>query len=246
MHDDLEPAKAELAPSGRLRAAINFGNPVLAQRDPQSGEPGGVTVALARALAERLSVPLDLVAFERAGEVAAAAVEDTWDVCFLAIDPKRAETIAFTPPYVLIEGCYLVRGNAPFAAVDDVDRDGVCVLAGRDSAYDLFLTRHLTRAGIQRETGQTALVEAFGRGEGDVLAGIRQPLEALAAAEPGLRLLPGRFMAIEQAMGVRAGRSAAARFLRAFVAERIASGDVAAALAASGRGDVTVAPVSAG
>ncbi|MGX1096308.1 transporter substrate-binding domain-containing protein [Amorphus sp. MBR-141] len=241
--DDVRTANSELAPSGRLRAAINFGNPVLARRDAGTGEAGGVSVALARDLARQLDLPLDLVPFERAGEVADAATAGQWDVCFLAIDPKRAATISFTAPYVIIEGAYLVPETSPFRKVDEVDRDGVRVLVGADSAYDLFLTRSLERATIVREVGQEALVAAFERGAAEVLAGIRQPLELIAAGSSGVRMLPGRFMAIEQAMGTPAGRPAAAAFLRAFVREAIGSGFVARALVDSGRADVTVAPV---
>ena len=242
MDQDLKTVAKELAPSGRLRAAINFGNPVLAQRDAGTDEAGGVSVALARELARQLDLPLELVPYERAGEVAAAATSGVWDVCFLAIDPKRAATIAFTAPYVIIEGAYLVPEASGFQKVDDVDREGVRVLVGKDSAYDLFLTRTLKHATIVREVGQDALVPAFERGDAEVLAGIRQPLEQIAGASPGKRMLPGRFMAIEQAMGMPAGKTVAAGFLGAFVRERIVSGFVAAALAESGRGEVTVAP----
>lgn len=245
VNQELNTVVAELAPTGRLRAAINFGNPVLAQRDAATGEAGGVSVGLARELARELDLPLDLVPFERAGEVSASATSGLWDVCFLAIDPKRAATISFTAPYVLIEGAYLVPDASDFRAVDDVDREGVRVLVGQDSAYDLFLTRTLTHATIVREVGQEALVPAFERGDADVLAGIRQPLEQIAARLPGTRMLPGRFMAIEQAMGSPAGKPAAAAFLRAFVQDMIASGFVARALADSGRGEVTVASPTA-
>jgi polar amino acid transport system substrate-binding protein len=117
------PAAKDLAPSGKLRVAINFGNPVLAQRGP-GGEPRGVSAALARELAKRLNVPIDFVTFDEAGKVAEAASQDKWDIAFLAIDPKRAATIDFTPPYVLIEGTYLAHANSPLQKVEDVDKDG--------------------------------------------------------------------------------------------------------------------------
>src|SRR4051812_5217892 len=136
------PAAKDLAPSGKLRVAINFGNPVLAQRGP-GGEPRGVSAALARELAKRLNVPIDFLTFEEAGKVAEAASQDKWDVAFLAIDPKRAATIDFTPPYVLIEGTYLTRTNSPLQKLEDVDKDGVRVAVAENSAYDLYLTRNL-------------------------------------------------------------------------------------------------------
>ena len=64
--------RAEFAPTGVLRAGINLGNPVIAQRDAQGGEPKGVGPALGRELAKRLGVPLRFVTFETAGKLADA------------------------------------------------------------------------------------------------------------------------------------------------------------------------------
>ena len=133
---------AELAPTGRLRAAINYGNPVLAQRGP-GGEPRGVSVDLARELARRAGVELEVVPFDAAGKVFEAAKSGSWDIAFLAVDPVRAADIAFTSPYVLIEGSYMVRQDSPLRAPGEVDREGVRVAVGRGSAYDLYLTRTL-------------------------------------------------------------------------------------------------------
>src|SRR5438309_10559562 len=149
------PAAKDLAPTGKLRVAINFGNPVLAQRGP-SGEPRGVSAALARELAKRLNVSIDFVTFEEAGKVAEAASEDKWDIAFLAIDPKRATTIDFTPPYVLIEGTYLTPTNSPLNQVEDVDKDGVRVAVAENSAYDLYLTRNLKHAKLIRAVNSAA------------------------------------------------------------------------------------------
>src|SRR2546423_8448447 len=130
-------ARKEIAPSGKLRAAINFGNPVLAQRDPATGEPRGVSVDLARELGRRLGLPVELVAYEAAGKVVDAVKTGAWDVAFLAIDPERAGEIAFTAPYVVIEGTYAVPADSPLRAIEDVDRDGVRIAVGAKSAYDL-------------------------------------------------------------------------------------------------------------
>src|SRR5499426_177205 len=117
-------AVKDLAPTGRLRAAINFGNPVLAQKDPATGEPRGISVDLARELGRRLGVPVELVLFDAAGKVFDALPANRWDVAFLAIDPARATEISFSAPYVIIEATYLVRADSPLRAVEDVDRDG--------------------------------------------------------------------------------------------------------------------------
>lgn len=236
---------SHLAPTGRLRAAINFGNPVLAQKDAASGAPCGVSVDLARALGERLGVPVDLVTFDAAGKVFEALKADAWDLAFLAIDPVRAAEIAFTAPYVVIEGTYLVRAESPLRAVEDLDRDGVRIAVGRGAAYDLFLTRALKHAQLVRADTSPAAIERFLAEGLDAAAGVRQPLATAARAHPGLRVLDGRFTAIEQAMGLPRSRAAGLPALRAFIEEMKASGFVAAALARSGQGDAAVAPPAA-
>jgi polar amino acid transport system substrate-binding protein len=235
------PAVKDLAPSGRLRAAINFGNPVLAQRGP-NGEPRGVSAALARELAKRLNVPIDFVTFEEAGKVAEAASQDKWDVAFLAIDPKRATTIDFTPPYVLIEGAYLTPANSPLQKVEDVDKDGVRVAVAENSAYDLYLTRNLKHAKLIRGVNSAAAVAEFEQGKTDVLAGVRQPLDTYARAHPGTRVMEGRFMSIQQAMCSPKGREAGARYLRDYIEEMKRSGFVADALAESGQSATVASP----
>jgi polar amino acid transport system substrate-binding protein len=236
-------ARAELAPAGKLRVAINFGNPVLAQKDPATGEPRGVSVDLARELARRLDVPIELVTYAAAGRVFEALKSNAWDVAFLAIDPARAAEIAFTAPYVVIEGAYMVRADSPLKANDDVDREGVKVVVGKGSAYDLYLSRTLKRAQIVRAPTSPEALEWFVRDRSyDVAANIRQPLVAHAKDNPGMRVMDGRFMAIEQAMGTPRGRDHGARYLRQFVEDMKASGFVARGLERSGQKDAAVAP----
>jgi polar amino acid transport system substrate-binding protein len=232
----------ELAPTGTLRAAINYGNPVLAQKTA-SGEPGGVSVELARELGKRLGVPVELVFFDAAGKVFEAVKAGAWDIAFLAIDPVRAAEITFTQPYVVIEGTYMVAQDSPVRAIEDVDREGLRVSVGQGSAYDLFLTRALKKATLVRAPTSAAAIELFARGGGlDAAAGVKQPLVAFAAANPGFRVIAGRFMVIEQAMATPRGREGAHAYLRSFVDEMKNSGMVAGALRRSNQPDATVAP----
>jgi polar amino acid transport system substrate-binding protein len=233
-------AVKELAPTGKLRAAINYGNSVLAQRDPATGEPRGVSADLARELARRLDVPIEYVTFDAAGKVFAAV--RTWDVAFLAIDPARAAEIEFTAPYVIIEGGYMVPADSAVRTIADVDRDGVRVAVGRGSAYDLYLTRTLKHATLVRAPTSPAAIELFVKERLEVAANVKQPLVRFAAGNPSVRVLEGRFMVIEQAMGTPKGRPAGARYLREFVEEMKASGFVAAGLQRSGQTDAAVAP----
>ncbi len=233
---------AALAPTGTLRAAINLGNPVLAQRGPD-GTPEGVSVALATELARRLGVPLSLVTFQSAGGVTDALSKNVYDIVFLAVDPVRGQGLDFTAPYVLIEGGYAVRQAAPFHTIESVDTPGTRIVAATGSAYDLYLTRTLQHATLVRlPTGNDAAA-AFMAGQDDVLASVKSPLAILVQQNPSLRLLPGRFMAIEQAMAVPRGRDPAALAdLQAFLAEMKQSGLVARTLTETGQHDAVVAP----
>jgi polar amino acid transport system substrate-binding protein len=233
----------DLAPTGKLRAAINLGNMVLAQKDPVTGELRGVTVDLAGELARRLAVSLQLVPFDAAGKVFEALKSSAWDVAFLAIEPVRAAEIAFTAPYVLIEGVYMVRKDSPLRSVAEVDRPGVRIAVNKASAYDLYLTRTIKHAALMRaENG----VDLFVKDKLEVAAGVKQPIVEFAKTHPEMRVMDGRFMEIRQAMGTpRAryqGREAAPRYLHAFVEEMKASGFVAKALARSNQADAAVAP----
>jgi polar amino acid transport system substrate-binding protein len=224
-------AVAALAPGGHLRAAINFGNPVLASRDPVTGEPGGISADLARELARLLGVPIEFVRYEGAGNVVQGLKSNAWDVCFLAIDPLRAAEIAFTAAYAVIEGVYMVAETSSLRRNADVDRAGAHIGVIVGSAYDLFLTRELKHAAIVRAADAEAVIDLWISGKLDAVAGVKLQLETDAARVGGLRLLPERFMSINQAMGTPRGRDAGARYLSAFVDEVKTSGFVAKAFA---------------
>ncbi len=234
-------AITELAPTGAMRAAINYGNPILASRGPD-GAPRGVSVDLAREVARRLGVALELVTFASAGNVVDAVKTARVDLAFVAIDPVRAADTEYTAPYVVIEGAYLVRDASPLARNDDVDRPGTRIAVGRGSAYDLFLTRELKAATLVRAPTSPAVVDMFIAQQLEVAAGVKQQLEADARRVGGVRLLPGRFMVIEQAMGVPKGRTAAQAWLSAFIEEMKASGFVADALRRHAIEGASVAP----
>lgn len=214
-----------LTENGRLRAAINLGNPVLAQRNP-NGTLTGVTVALARALAHQQGLTLDLVPFDGAGKVVDAAADDIWDVAFLAIDPKRAAEIAFTVPYLTIEGVFVVAASSPFLRVEDVDQPGVRVSVGRGAAYDLHLMRTLKHAELVRvPTSAEALPHFLSQGL-EAGAGIRQPAEEFVARNPGARLIEEPFMEIRQAMAVPIAKAGTLPLVQSFVETAISSGFV--------------------
>jgi polar amino acid transport system substrate-binding protein len=237
-------ARYDLAPTGKLRVGINYGNPILVQKDQATGEPRGIAVDLSRELARRLGVPVEFVFYDAAGMMTDALKTGAWDVAFLAVDPKRAAEISFTAPYIEIEGAYLVPAGSPLRTIEDVDHEGVRIAVGAKSAYDLFLSRNLKHAQLMRAPTFEETIDLFISVKLEVLAGVKQPLVEAAAKIPGSRVLEGRFMVINQAAGVPKGREAGARYLRQFIEDAKSTGMVAQSLGKSGITGVSVAPKS--
>lgn len=229
---------SDLAPGGVLRAAINLGNPVLTQGT--AAAPAGVAVDIAGELGARLAVAVDLVCFAAARDSLAAMVRGDADICFLAIEPARAAEVAFTAPYVVIEGTFVVREDSGITTLADVDREHVRIGVNEGSAYDLFLSRTLKRASVVR--GQDG-IGVFRRQGLEAGAGIRQPVTDFVARNPGFRMIDERFMQIRQAVGTTRTRApGTVRYLAAAVEELKASGFIADALRRSGQDTALVAP----
>ena len=233
----------DLAPTGTLRVGINYGNPVLATKDPNSGRLSGVAVDLARELGRRTDLPLELVGFESAGKMVEGLKAAAWDVAFLAVDPGREQEISFTAPYIEIEGAYLVPPGSALRAIADVDHENVRVGVSSKSAYDLFLSRNLKHAELVRESSPEAAFELIVAGKVDALGGVKQHLVARMEKLPGSRVLEGRFMAIQQALGIPKAREAGLSYLREFIEDAKASGLVARALEKAGVQGVSIAPM---
>lgn len=238
MPDEVRIAQ-DLAPGGVLRASINLGNPVLAQGT--ADDPHGVTVDLAREIAARLDLPVELLCFVAARKSFEAMRDGLADLCFLAIEPAREAEVAFTAPYVVIEGVYVVPAASPLEQADDVDRPGIQVGVKEGSAYDLYLTRTLSHATIVRDP--TAGVDVYLAESLDVAAGIRQPLAAFVAGNEGHHMLPGAFMQIRQAVGIPKHRHPdTLAWIRAAVEDLKVNGFVTTALTRSGQPADVLAP----
>lgn len=212
---------------GKLRAAINLGNVLLVTGRNEMGNPTGISPSLAAALARHLAMTVQYQVYPSPGAVADAAASGEWDVCLIAEDPKRAETIDFCGAYVEIEATYLVPAGSGLATISDVDRPGTRVAISDRSAYDLYLSRALKQAELKRAPGLSAAVELFKAEKLDALAGLRPALLDDAAKLPGTRVLDGAYMAVRQAVGVRPGNPAFAKAVKGFVSEAKASGLVA-------------------
>ncbi len=233
----------DLAPTGRLRAAINLGNGVLVQQDDATGSPKGITPELAHELGRRLGVPVEFVPFDGAGKAFEALKAGDVDIAFLANEPARAAEVEFTAPYVLIYGRYLVPTDSDLKTLADLDRPGIRIAVGPASAYDLFLTRTLKNATIVRadKGGGRAMIDLFVRDKLEAAAGVQEPLLAYATDHPEVRLIDEPFMQIKQSMAARKGHPAGAAYLGAFIEEMKANGFVADSLKRSGQ-TAAVAP----
>jgi polar amino acid transport system substrate-binding protein len=239
-----DTVRKELAPNGKLRAAINYNNPLLATRDSGSGQLSGLAVDLSAELARRIGVPIELIPCEAAARITESAAKNVWDVGYLAIDPLRANEIDFTAAYAEIEGTYMVPAGSSLQRIEDVDREGVRIAVTARSAYDLFLSRELKHAQLVRADSTPLSFQLMAAETLDAVAGVRTALVTAAKQLPGSRVLNGHFMTISQAIAVPKGRSAAARYVSDFVEEMKASGFVARTLQKYGLGpdDAIVAP----
>ena len=226
-----DQAKAELAPTGVLRAGINLGNFLLVTARSPDGDPDGVSPDLARAIAARLGVPLKLVPFKSAGELGDAVGTNVWDICLIGAEPQRAEKIEFTAAYAEIEATYLVPAGSAIKTIAEVDRPGVRIAVSGRSAYGLWLDRNIEHATLVRSDSGEGVFNQFVADKLDALAGLRPGLIENAQKLPGARVLDGQFAAVQQAVGTAKTNGAGAAFLRSFVEEAKASGLVPSLIA---------------
>lgn len=235
-------ARSELAPTGKLRVGINYGNFLLVTSYTPGAEPRGPAPDLGRELARRLGVPVEFVAFDTAGKLADGVKSGAWDVAFLGAEPQRAGEIAFTAAYLEIPATYLVPAGSPIRSVAEVDRDGVRIAVTERAAYELYLSRTIKRAQLVKTQGVDGAYNRFVADRLEALSGLKPRLLQDVAKLPGARLLDGQFTAVQQAVGAPKGRDAAARYLREFVEDVKASGLVAEAIARNSVNGVSVAP----
>jgi polar amino acid transport system substrate-binding protein len=221
------------APTGILRVGINLGNPVLANEDPVSKNLKGVSIDIAKEIGKRTGLPVELIPFKSAGATVEAIKTGNIDLIFVAIDPVRGADISYTPPYIQIEGAYMVKASSPLKQNDEVDVASNEIVVGKGSAYDLFLTREIKNATLLRAASSQAVIDDFMAGKGNVAAGVKQQLESDAKRYTDLRMLPGRFMVINQAIGIPKARpsyEASNVYLSALITELKQSGFVAQAM----------------
>jgi polar amino acid transport system substrate-binding protein len=234
---------SELAPYGVLRAGINLSNSLLVTGRGLSGDPDGAAPDLARAIADRLGVPVQLIAFPEPPDMVKVVDDDVWDIGLIGADPARAQRIAFTAAYAEIESTYLVPAGSPITAIAEIDRPGIRIAVTAGAAYDLWLERNIKHAQLVRASSGSTDLELFVRDKLDAIASLRPDLLPYQVELPGSRILDGQFMAVQQAVGTPRKNSQGAAFLHDFVEQAKASGLIASMLDRHKvRGSLSVAP----
>ncbi len=198
---------SSFSPTATLRVGINLGNPILANEEPNTKRLYGVTIDIANEIGKRISLPVQLTPFKTAGATVDAVKNGEIDLVFVAIDPVRGADISYTPAYIQIEGAYMVKADSTINNNEEVDAVGNEIVVGKGSAYDLYLSREIKNATLLRAASSQAVVDDFMSGQGNVAAGVKQQLESDAKRYEGLRMLPGRFMVINQAIGIPKART---------------------------------------
>lgn len=229
--DTASRVKESLAPGGVLRVSINYGNPVLACRNVNAGKPGGISIDIAEELARRLGVAIEFLTFDAARKSVAALETGQADLGFFAADPERSQQIYFTQPYLTIEAGYMVHEQSPLQSIQDIDHPGIRIAVGKGSAYDLFLTRNMQHAEMVRADNPATVIDVFMSQNLEVAAGVKQQLLADMKKVPGLRMLDGRFMEINQSVALPMQKGPHVHgCINAFVKQIKESGFIAAAV----------------
>ncbi|MBU3596290.1 ABC transporter substrate-binding protein [Polynucleobacter sp. 86C-FISCH] len=224
---------SSFAPTATLRVGINLGNPILANEGPNTKRLYGVTIDIANEIGKRISLPVQLTPFKTAGATVDAVKTGEIDLVFVAIDPVRGADISYTPAYIQIEGAYMVKADSRINNNEEVDAVGNEIVVGKGSAYDLYLSREIKNATLLRAASSQAVVDDFMSGQGNIAAGVKQQLESDAKRYEGLRMLPGRFMVINQAIGIPKARThyeSATAYLSNVINELKQSGFIADAM----------------
>ena len=237
-----DKARAELAPTGVLRAGINLSNFLLVTGRTASGDPVGVAPDVAGEIAKSLGVPVKYVPFKSPGELADQAGKDIWDIGLIGAEPQRAAVMTFSAAYVEIEATYMVPPGSPITSIDQVDKKGVKVVTSARSAYGLWLENNIKNAELIQIAGLDGAFNKFKDDKIDVLAGLRPGLMKDIAKMPGATILPGKFSAVQQAVGCNKPAAEGARYIAHFVENAKKSGLVASLIEKHKVKGLSVAP----
>ena len=149
----------QLAPKGVLNAAIYTGNFLLVTGKTDDNTPQGVSPDMAKAIAEKLGVPLVLKPFSTQNEVVQAVASGDCGIVLVGSDPARAQKIDFVPAYVEIEATYFVPEGSKLKSISDVDKPGIRIAVFGASAFGLWMDRNIHHAELVKTDGLEASLQ---------------------------------------------------------------------------------------
>ena len=238
--DDLK----QLAPTGKLRGGVVVSpapSAFFAIRGGK-GEIRGVTVDLLNHFAQALKLPLDMQVFENSGQVTDAVASGACDVGFMPRDPAREAKIDFGPAYYFISSTYLVPAGSKIQSIDEVNRQGVRIVAISNTTTARSARRTAPNASVEEVPSVDLMTEMAGKGQGDAFALSHDSFAGLLPKLPGARVLPGHFQQTGISVAVPKGRPAALKLASALLEDAKKSSAVRRALDAAGFKDADVAP----
>jgi polar amino acid transport system substrate-binding protein len=238
-----QEARQALAPTGKLRVALQLGNPLNVIRDPASGEMKGVAFDLGNELARRMGVPFEPVLYPSVGALLDSGKSGAWDVAFVGFSPERAKEWDFSAPHMEVEFGYLIPGGSSISTMADMSRPGIRVAVQEKSGPDSFFWRTLKNAVVIRAPSNPGALEALKSGRADVMGSIKPILFELSNQLPGSRVLDGRPGIDPHAMAMPKGRNLGIAYARRFIEEAKSEGLVKAAIERAGLRGVIVAPL---
>jgi polar amino acid transport system substrate-binding protein len=224
-------ATTTLCPTGKLRAAVIASNPVLVTRLPD-GTLAGVSVAVARALASHLDVPIELKPYDNPARYNESLTTDDWDVGLAARDPARGDHLAFSETFMEVDNGYVARPDATPTKAEEVDRPGVKIAVAQGSAPHTVLRSLIRNAEIVPVPGGFEPArEVLAKGQADVCGENLHLAHRIADAFPGAHVLPGQFNVVQMAIGVRKRAASSVPAVDEFVKQIRSDGTVQKAIA---------------
>jgi polar amino acid transport system substrate-binding protein len=227
-------ARQALAPTGKLRVALQLANPLNVVQDSASGEMTGVGFDLGKELARRLGVPFEPVLYPSVGALLDSGKTGAWDVAFVGFSPARAEEWDFTALHLEVEFGYLVPASSAVSTMADVDRPGIRIAVQEKSGPDVFFSRTLKNTAMVRASSNAGALDLVKAGKADVMGSIKPVLFEMSKQLPGSRVLDGRPGIDPHAMALPKGRGSGAAYARSFIENAKSEGVVKTAVERAG------------
>jgi polar amino acid transport system substrate-binding protein len=198
----------ELAPTGKLRVAMNAGTAVLLTRTSDGLINGGVGYSLSKFISGKLGTVVELVVYPNSDTYTQTFGKNEWDIGFGTKTPLTEERADFIADILVNEFWFIAAPGREFANPAQVDRSGVKIGVGLNSSSDQFLRRTLKSAQLVH--GLIA-AEAIRSHQVDAWAASASNITELAKRVPEAKIVPGSFTNDRTMVILPKGRSLGAR-----------------------------------